>query len=129
MKESAQNADPAAEEASSEDASLLSPRQLTQLEVAVKEVSQATGWFSEYVRKTVASSSSSSAQQGVLDGRRAGGGLLAATTPRGKRMLPASPETSVVTPAMNTAHMRRINMMRTISLASQHAGPQGGSQS
>ena len=86
---------------------LLNQSQISRLESACQEVTLAITMFAEFVRKSCSS----------LPEKSKGSN----STPRGKRMLPMSPEKTVGTPALNTAHLRKINMLRTISLASQES--------
>lgn len=76
------------------DVTLLSESQLGQLDSAAQEVSMAMALFTEYLNKTWNQE---------------------AATPHSKRS--QSPEKMVVTPALNTAHMSKLNSKRILKLA------------
>ena len=86
-----------------EEITLLSQAQLQQLDSATQEVSMATALFLEYVHKVCIDSTD----------------RMGMTTPRGRRLLPRSPEKTVVTPAMGAAHLKKLSVKRTIALASK----------
>ncbi|RUS89330.1 hypothetical protein EGW08_002937, partial [Elysia chlorotica] len=81
---------------------LLSQSHLQQLDSAAQEVSMATALFVEYVHKI----------SGLANQDRMG-----MVTPRGRRLLPKSPEKTVVTPAMGAAHIKKLSVKKTIALA------------
>ncbi|CAG5130034.1 unnamed protein product, partial [Candidula unifasciata] len=85
------------------DVTLLSESQLCQIDSSVQEVSMALSLFIEHIQKTA----SSYLETDLL------------ITPRGRQILPASPEKLVLTPAMNAARLKRMNIKRTVLLASR----------
>ncbi|BFZ20570.1 hypothetical protein BsWGS_23609 [Bradybaena similaris] len=85
------------------EVTLLSESQLGQIDSSIQEVSMALSLFIEYIQKMV----STNLETDV------------AMTPRGRQILPASPEKLVLTPAMNAARLKRMNIQRTVLLASR----------
>lgn len=100
---------------------LLSESQMLYLEGALHEVAMAVSLFVEYVRKNWPLSSPGKVNANINGATSAclGVGTSSPSTPRGKRMLPMSPEKSLVMPSALVTHLRKLNTKRAIALATQ----------